>query len=466
MIKCVSLPLELRVIRTIASTRSQKEASKLFASLGVDCFATKSGKVCFARINTMLKERGELISWGELTTDPIIPEVVRERLVNFKEKAIPPESVDKAIRVLHKYRRMRSMLEMSQYIAREFTTKKTLDIEQLENKVSAKLVESKSKTGTNSDNWFIHVGAKDRSDVKAVKKMLEYDPDRVIPTGIKAYDDKALGIPRTSLLLIGGSTGAGKSIVIGQLAHNMARAGARVAIVPLEMKNEQMLRREISRLTETDMSRLNDPRTLTKFEKGNILSRYEKFREKLVRVGATLSLFSPDEDLTAEEILMMLKPFGFDVIFIDYIGLLKGIDGDDQWKAMRNVTRFCKRYAAINDMIIAVAAQLNEEGLIRYAKGMVEDASNAFFFTANATTRETGIMWIDQPKARENLSFRFPVKIDYKTMTVKDLSDEERSEIDEKAEKRKDKKGNKKLKFGQVKPSKNKDDKFDFNSDE
>ena len=463
MVKCVSLPLELRVIRTICSVKSQREAAKLFASLGPDCFYTKSGKACYSRITTLLKQRGELVSWSELKVDPVVHESVRDRLSNFKEKPIVGDGVDKAIRVLHKYRRMRAMLELSQYIVKEFN-KKSIDIDLLAEHAAKKLLNNKS--GQNVDNWFIRVGAKDKSDIKAVQKLLEYDATRYLPTGIKAFDDKSMGIPRGALLLIGGSTGSGKSIMVGQLAHNMAKSGVRVAIVPLEMKNEEMLQREISRLTEIDMSRLNDPRTLSKLEKENIVSRYERFRDRLAKVGATMDFFAPDEDLTAEEILFALKPFGYDIIIVDYIGLLKGIEGDDQWQRMRNVTRFCKRYASINDMVIAVAAQLSEEGMIRYAKGMVEDASNAFFFTANATTRETGVMFIKQPKARKSLNFDFPVIIDYKTMTIRDLNDEEKAELDEKQEAKRNKKGEKKDKFGKVKPSKGSTKSFDFDSDD
>jgi replicative DNA helicase len=462
--KLVSPLLELRVIRTICSTKSQKESSKLFASIGEDCFHTKAGKETYARIFTLMRERGELVGWGELKVDPVISENVREKLKVFAEKAIPSESVDKAIKVLHKYRRMRSMLELSQFIVKELNKKK-VDIESLAEKAAKQMVDT--KTGQNVDSWFIHVGAKDKSDVKAVKKLLEYDPKRFIPTGIKAFDDKSMGIPRGALLLVGGSTGSGKSVVTGQLAHNMARAGARVCIVPLEMKNEEMLQRELSRLTHIEMPRLNDPRTLSKMEKENIISRYERFRDKLQRVGATLSLFSPEEDMTAEEILFALKPFGYDVIFIDYIGLLKGVDGDDQWKAMRNVTRFCKRFAAINDMIIAVCAQLSDDGLIRYSKGMVEDSSNAFFFTSTPTTQETGVMWVDQPKSRRGEKFRFPTIMDFKHMEWRDLNDEEQGDLEQRQKEKKSKKGKDgPSKFGKAKPSKKESKSFDFDSEE
>src|SRR5271154_3167808 len=131
--KLVSPQLELRVIRTICSTKSQKESAKLFASINAECFHTKAGKETYSRISTLMRERGEQVGWGELKVDPVVSENVREKIKNFSEKAIPIDSIDKAIRVLHKYRRMRSMLELSQFIVKELNKKK-VDIEALAEK--------------------------------------------------------------------------------------------------------------------------------------------------------------------------------------------------------------------------------------------------------------------------------------------------------------------------------------------
>ena len=459
--KTVSLELELRVIRTLTNSKSQKESAKLFSSITEDCFYTKSGRTCYTRIYTLMRERGELVGWGELKVDPVLPEPVREKITSFKEPPIPPDKLDRAVKILHKYRRMRSMLELSQYIVKQLS-KKGLDVDLLADETAKKILEN--RVGQDVTNWFIHVGAKDKSDLKAVRKLMEYDAKKFIPTGIKAFDDRSLGIPRGSLFMLAGPTGSGKSIATGQLIHNMALSGARVCVVPLEMSNEEMLQREISRLTRIEMTALNDPRKLSQMEKENVISRYKRFREKLVRIGAGFSLFSPKEDMTAEEVLFALKPFDFDAVMIDYVGLLKGVDGDDQWRAMRNVTRFSKRFSSMNNMIVGICAQLSDEGLIRYSRGMVEDTSNAFFLRKTAATKETGIMWVDQPKSRNQEEFRFPTIMDYKTMTWRDLDEDERANLDEESEKRKAKGKNKQKTFKKTKTG-NKTT-FDFDSDD
>ncbi len=425
--KLVSPQLELRVVRTLASTKSQKEAAKLFAQVNEDCFYTRAARDCYNRIYTVLRQRGTLMTWGELYSDPVISENVRNKLKKFKEKPIPFDSLDKAVNLLHGYRRMRLLLDASDHIVKSLNKSK-VDIDKLTADVSQKMTEA--KLGGDISKWFFHVGAKDKSDLKQVRALLKPDSKRFIPTGFNAFDRINHGIPRGSFLLIAGPTGAGKSALAGQLARNMATMGVRVNITPLEMKNDEMMQRELSRTSSIDMQKIINPKDLTDIEKAKVIKRYKKLRDRIRMAGGQLSLFAPEEDLSLEEILFATEPMEFDVDIIDYIGLLKGVDGDDQWRAMRNVTRFAKRYASIKNKVIVICAQLSAEGLLRYSRGMLEDASNAFFMQPNERTQETGIMLIDQPKARNQKKFKFPLYFNYATQAVRDLTDGELNEFE------------------------------------
>lgn len=440
--KLVAPQLELRVIKTLTSVSSQKESSKLFASVNEHCFHTKSATECYHRIFTVLRARGTLLTWGELYSDPVISEAVRKKLKAFKERPIPLERLDRTISLLHKYRRMREYFHLSQEIVRDLNKTK-VDIDEMDDKVAKRLASARVNADVNK--WFLHVGAKDKSDIKAVKKALSPDNFQFIPTGFAAFDNINHGVPRGSLMLLAGPTGSGKSALSGQLAENMAKAGARVCVIPLEMKNEEMLQRQLSRSSDIEMQRIINPKDLTDLEKKRIIGRYIRLRKRIRKMDAKLSMFAPEEDMYLEEILFATQPFDYDVEIIDYIGLLKGVGGDDQWRAMRNITRFGKRYASIHNKVIIICAQLSEEGLIRYSKGMVEDASNAFFIQPNSKTEATGVIMIDQPKARNQRKFKFPLASDLSRMTFRDLTDSEKQELENvgKDKAKKSKKGKK-----------------------
>ena len=462
MAKLVSPSLELRVIKTLTKSSNQKESALLFSRIKEDCFQTTAGQQCFARIMTLLRERSELVSWGELCVDPVLNELVREKLTRFEEKAIPVEKIDRAVEVLHKYRRGRAFLKMSNHLVSSLQAK-SLDVEKLTEDVTKMLLDARSNAA-NVQDWFVDIGGDSKKDIREAKKLLINDEKRLIPTGIKAFDSRSGGIPRGSLFLLGGNTGSGKTIVVSQLSENMAKNGGRVCVVPLEMKNTEMLRRQLTRTADLELTRLANPKTLSSMEKDQAIERFRKMREKIKRMNGLLSLFSPEEDMTAEEILILVQTKDYDVVIIDLVTMLKGVDGDDQWRAMRNVTRFCKRYAAIHDIVIVLVCQISDEGMVRYSKGMVEDSSNAWFFRATAQSRETGVVWIDQPKARESETFKFPIVIDYPRMVVRDLTDEENEQATKAKEKPKHGDKKKLEKFTKIKHDKKESDDF-FDTD-
>ena len=125
-----------------------------------------------------------------------------------------------------------------------------------------------------------------------------------------------------------------------------------------------------------------------------------------------------------------MKPFNYDVIIIDYLGLLKGVDGDDQWRKLSEAARFCKMFAADNNIQIIALAQVDKEGEVRYSKGMLEHANNSFSWVCGKKERERGIIEVEQKKARMAEPFPFYLRMDFATMSIRDLSDHEKEELD------------------------------------
>jgi hypothetical protein len=133
--------------------------------------------------------------------------------------------------------------------------------------------------------------------------------------------------------------------------------------------------------------------------------------------------------MTIEDILASTYPYNSRVLIIDYISLLKGVDGDDAWQKLGAVARYCKVYAETHNKIIILLAQLSDEGMIRYSKAIFEHANYAWKFVATAATREQEIINIEQAKARNGRLFPFTLKSTLSNMRIRDLDIEEKEAL-------------------------------------
>ena len=119
---------------------------------------------------------------------------------------------------------------------------------------------------------------------------------------------------------------------------------------------------------------------------------------------------------------MALHPYDYEVICIDYISLLKGVDGDDAWRKLNEASRAAKVYASTHNKVVILLAQLNDEGSLRYSKGLLDHFNNAWFFVANQNTKERGFVSVTQPKARNADPTPFDLEIEYEYMAIGESS--------------------------------------------
>ena len=233
-----------------------------------------------------------------------------------------------------------------------------------------------------------------------------------IPTGIKAYDDRNGGFFYSSLVTLGATTGGGKSMVSLNMNMNMSMyAQEDTAFVPLEMSRAECTARMLSRLTKIPHLKIL-LKKLTESEILKIKRVYKKYRHLLEEQETRCDLFKPDQDLTIEEVLMSLKPFGYRVITIDYISLLKGVDGDDAWQKLGQAARYSKIYAENNNCVVILLCQVSQEGVVRYARSIAEHSSNSWIWTPSQDdTDEELELLVKQVKGRNQDRFHFKIGI-------------------------------------------------------
>jgi archaellum biogenesis ATPase FlaH len=428
-VKITSVDLELRAIKTLTSNH-ENERGRMLAMMDGEMFRSNTARLAFERIGYLAREKQHLMTWPELLVDPVLDENARKTLRSYKRKPFrDPDRVKKMIEQLATYRKLRGLAKMSENTLEKIRSAKALDPDLLIERVTDDL--TSIRRNFNVDNAFIHIG--EASNVKKiVKKILRGEAVKYVPTGFRSFDDRNHGIPQSSLFVIAGPTGGGKTLLSQQVATNMAKSGAKVCYIPLEMEGIEMMQRHISNIGNEDLTNIVNAREkLSLKRRKQIYRRYMKLDKKYRRLGAQLSYFNPPEDMTIEELLFLLRPYGYDVIIIDYIGLLKGVDGDDQWRALGKAARFARMFALNNKTTIILNAQLSEEGVIRYSKAVKEHASVMWTWQKDQLAAETGIMEIVPQKARMMDPTPFYLKFVFEKMRVRDLTDEEKSMLTE-----------------------------------
>jgi len=423
------------------STRTEKKALKLicsetkasdwlFGKLDDAFFASKETRTAFKRIKLFARKRGEIMTWDDLCEDPALEEDIRSGLKNFKSEVETTRGRAKIVfNRLNEYRQLRAFAE-SHIKVDEMLKAPNVNLDSLRETYDNAL--NKSRTGAEQRMYTIG----DKRTRSVVKNILRGAKNSAIPTGFSVFDKKNRGIFRGSLFLLAASSGGGKSAVVSQNMDDMTQWGASVVMFSLEMTEIEQYMRALSRRTKVSMEKLIDAEhKLTNKERLHIYKQYREYEADLIKRRVKHSVISPDSDITIEDALHSVKHKGYDVIIIDYISLLSGADGDDQVRKLGAITRYAKIFAKNNNCVVILLAQINDEGLVKYSRAIVENSNNAWLWKRDDESKATHIIDVDQIKARNQSSFRFKLLEEFETMTIRDVPKDyeppERPEIDE-----------------------------------
>jgi hypothetical protein len=204
------------------------------------------------------------------------------------------------------------------------------------------------------------------------------------------------------------------------MAVNMAAMGYKVLLVPLEMSKREMTGRIMANVTKTNLTKILLQRLATG-EKDLVYKRQRMWEKKVFAKGGRFTIFKPQEDMTIEEVYAATSAYDCDVTIIDYISLLKGVDGDDMWRALGAVARYSKINAEVENRVNILLCQVADDGKIRYSRAISEHSSNSWIWVATKESKETGETLVEQPKSRNSLAFPFRVKMVYEYMRVEDM---------------------------------------------
>lgn len=418
MAKLYSLPIELRTLRGLCDARKLKRHGYLMSRISDECFHTEEAREIFNAIRSYVAQKGQPPSFHLLCETP---NVTREAREVFRDAPAAPDTrteCDDVIDQLHTLRKTRQAYRMARSVLEALEGKK-LDLE----KVASLIAEGQASISISHslDDSFFHVG-RDANTLGLVDELLNGESaDDWIPTTWKTFDTVNGGLPRGGLVAIGAASGAGKSHTVLHLAKAQAQLGYKTVVVPLEMTESEQLARFLANATGLDSLRIN-LKKLAEEERAAAYRKFKRINRKIEDAGGRFTIFRPREDLSIEETLNACHSFNPDIIYIDYIGLLKGADGEDQWRKLGQIARYGKVYAGNTNKIVCMAAQVGDDGRIRYSQAIKEHASLAFIMSAQRNLENsTGILNVNMLKGRNQQTMNFNLFIDYKTSQVRDV---------------------------------------------
>lgn len=415
-VKTVSPRAELAVLRGMCH-RKKQIAGQLISSVDDTYFYSDESLELYHAIRRHMRDEGEAPTYRLLIEDPEISNEAREHMRDSVPTIQTSVDASRAVKTLNKYRQARGLYNLAANIDAKLNNSSRLDIDSLLDETAQGLSTVRMKRST--QDAFVHFGKNNNSNALVKSILYEDNSDETIPTGIKAFDEGAGGFARGALVTIGANSGGGKSTVASALAVNMASMGYKVLIVPLEMSKREMTARIMANVTNTDLTKILQQR-LAEGERELVYKRYRSWVKKTKAKGGRYTIFRPDEDMDIEEIVAAISAYECDVVIIDYISLLKGVDGDDQWLRLGSVARYAKINAEIENRVNILLCQVSDEGKIRYARAISEHSANSWIWIATDETKETGITRIEQPKSRNSKKFPFYIKIVYNTMRVEE----------------------------------------------
>ena len=418
--KLFSINLEVQALKTLCNYSNKMERAKLLAKLTTDHFYDDATKSAFDRISKVVSLTSEIPSWDELIVDPLLDDIHKEELKDNKIRKVKSrKAISNMCDNLNTYRKARILYDMGETTIQSLE-KKVVNVDNIISKNADTLVRAQLDNTIDLD--IVTIGHK--SNAKSyIDELLSNIRPKVIRTGFYTFDKKSGGFLPGSLVILASTSGGGKSAMGNQLGINMSSSGQKVCFIPLEMTKKACIARVISNIAEINVKKYLFS-TLTDNEKTRTLKRWRRFEKELIRLKGSLRIFEPENDISIEEILTVMRPYNDDVVIVDYIGLLRGVDGDDSWRKLGNAARFAKVWAKNNNKIVIMMAQLSDEGAIKYSRTVKEHADTMWSWVYSNESRENSVIDIIQQKARNQEAFSFQLGHDFSIMKIFDLEDD------------------------------------------
>ena len=232
-----------------------------------------------------------------------------------------------------------------------------------------------------------------------------------------------------AIYVFAGETNVGKSIVLGNIATNIVKAGKSVLVISLEMSEMMYARRLCSNLTGLAINTLSTNTDLLK-------TKVTEFYTANSSARLFIKEFPPSTITTNHLRAFIKKALGkgvkFDAIVVDYVNLITTTMGDNSYERVKYVTEQLRALTYEFNCPIVSATQLGRQGYntvdpkldtISESIGLAATADVIVSIWQDDTDRELGVLKMGFMKNRfgpKTGTNNF--KIDYKNLTISEDS--------------------------------------------
>lgn len=288
-------------------------------------------------------------------------------------------------------------------------------------------------------NLSINLGLDLHTNFDVVVKDLETEQP-VIPSGWKWLDkhlDGGFLAKGRALYVVVGATNVGKSIVLGNIATNIAKQGKTVLLISLEMSELMYARRLSANISTIPISTL---RFNTQTLKDNIKQFFNKSGGCILIKEFPPSTITPNQ-LSAYLTKVKQKGIHFDAIVLDYLNLIHSPIGNNSYERVKYVTEQIRALTYKFNVPIISATQLNRTGYdvsnpgletVGESLGLAMTADAMMSIWQEEEDKALNIMRMGMMKNRFGANeVSTQLKIDYPTLTI---TEEEEMTIESAAE--------------------------------
>jgi len=387
-------------------TTGSNPGRKLLAQMDESFFGNPINLAIYKRIISTVKRKGEIPSWRGLKYDTSLPDAAREVIASFKEK--PVLTKERGVEIFDQmfvYRRRRLLDKIARHV-NEKQLAGSYDDAALVEEVSDFITQARTKSDEEKPLAF----GKGSNYKPVLEKVLSGKALPTMPTGFPAWDTVNGGIIAKTVTLISGFTGSMKSTLAEVLACNFADTGARVGIASLEMSQEETVILRAARLARIDRTEILKATGLTQKQRDKIEKVLYIKDKKWRKTGATVKTHTPKRGMSADEFFLTMETYGYHVVILDYISLLRDImKGNNFWQNLMEFTARAKQFANDTNSRVIILVQATKDNELKLSSNMLNDADLWWAIEYNSDN-DAEHMKIGCPKARKQKPVDFILK--------------------------------------------------------